>query len=76
MPKTDLDFNHGLYSQHALDETKSAYAELVAVTLDHGDENSHATFETDDENGTLLVDAFCNHALFLTIQHFREGDSA
>jgi len=76
VPKNELDFSHSLYNQHALDETKVAYSELLDVALSHDENNSRATFETDDENGTLLVDAFCNHALFLTIQQFRDGDSA
>jgi hypothetical protein len=76
VPKSALDFSHSLYNQHALDDTKDAYSTLLDVALTHDEENSRATFSSDDENGTLLVDAFCNHALFLTIQRFRDGGSA
>ncbi len=75
MHKATLDFSHSLYSQNALNETKDAYVDYVSVTFEHTEGNSHATFESDDENATLLVDAFCNHALFLTIQQFRDGDT-
>jgi hypothetical protein len=76
VPKTDMDFSHSLYNQDALDATRDAYSGLLSVALTHAENNSHAAFEAEDENGTLLVDAFCNHALFLTIQQYRAGESA
>jgi hypothetical protein len=76
VPKTDLDFSHSLYNKEAIDATRDAYSGLLSVTLSHDENNSHASFDSDDENGPMLVDAFCNHALFLTIQRFRDGESA
>jgi hypothetical protein len=73
---TDRDFSHSLYNQEALDATKDAYSGLLSVALSHAENNSHASFDVEDENGALLVDAFCNHALFLTIQQYRAGETA
>lgn len=76
MHKAAIDFSHSLYNQQALEQTKEAYASILNADFEHVEGNSHAEFETEDDNGPLLVDAFCNHALFLTIQMYREGDAA
>ena len=73
MPKATREFSHSLYGKSALEETQAAYGEILNIALDHQDGNSSATFENDSDDLAFYVDAFCNHALFLTIQQYREG---
>jgi hypothetical protein len=66
------DFSHSLYSAAALDDTQGAYGELLPTTISHGPHSTTVDFAVvEDEEGQMLVDAFCNHALFLTIERFR-----
>ena len=66
-------FHHRIYSKSALEETKAAYGELLGTSFKEDENVTEAEFITDDENGAMFVDAFCNHALFLTIQDHRQG---
>ena len=66
-------FHHSIYNKAALEETKMAYGELLDTTFKDDANLTEAEFTTDDENGAMFVDAFCNHALFLTIQEHRQG---
>lgn len=65
------DFSHSLYAPSAIDETQSAYAELLPASIAHGPTSSVVNFTMTDEDSQMLVDAFCNHVLFLTIENFR-----
>ena len=76
MNNATRDYTHSLYIQGALEETKTAYAEIMDVSLEHSESSTLATFQNDGEDLTFLIDAFSNHALFLTIQQFRDGDEA
>jgi hypothetical protein len=71
--ETQLNFDHSLYNIHALDETSEAYSEHLSVTLTHGESSTEGKFSVEDDDGSLIVDAFCNHVLFLTIQAYRQG---
>ena len=73
VPKATREFSHSLYRTAALEETQQAYGEILRVAFEHTEGNTLATFENDDDDLTFYVDAFCNHALFLTIQQYREG---
>ncbi len=66
-------FNHSLYHASAIKETADAYSELMTIALASDDEATTATF--DDVDDVMYVDAFSNHALFLSIQEFRDGDA-
>lgn len=72
MPEVTRDFAHSIYYPSALHETAEAYAELVEVQLEPQDDTTCATFS---EEG-MIVDAFCNHALFLSIQAYRDSEEA
>jgi len=74
--ETQLNFDHSLYNIHALDETSEAYGEHLSVTLTHGEKSSDGKFSVEGDDGQLIVDAFCNHVLFLTIQAYRQGSDA
>ena len=76
MPSTTRDFHHDLYRPAALEETKAAYGELLNVSIEHGEHTTNATFEHEGDDLGFYVDAFSNHALFLTIQKFRDGQTA
>ncbi len=76
MFESQRTFSHRIYRETALQETKDAYAELVSVELHSDAESTEATFQASDEDGPMFVDAFCNHALFLSIQAHRQGDEA
>ena len=75
MPKADREFSHSLYRKAALEETREAYGEILGIEFQHGESNTSATFENDSDDLAFYVDAFCNHALFLTIQQYREGSA-
>ena len=75
MPKANRDFSHSLYRKSALEETRAAYGEILGIEFQHDEGNTAATFENDSEDLAFYVDAFCNHALFLTIQQYREGST-
>ena len=71
VPESVRAFHHSIYAQDALQATVNAYAEVVEVSLETTDEQTQATFA---ESG-MVVDAFCNHALFLSIQSFRDREA-
>ena len=73
MFETQRVFQHSLYSSAALVETKDAYGEFVEASFEQSNDSTIATFKADEENGAVIVDAFCNHALFLSIQAHRQG---
>lgn len=70
MPESIRDFDHSIYAHSALEETASVYAEILDVQLDAKEGSTQATFA--DEG--MVVDAFCNHALFLSIQAQRDSE--
>ena len=76
MFETQLNFDHSLYNIHALDETAEAYGGHMSVVLTHGESATDGKFSVDGDDGPLIVDAFCNHVLFLTIQVYRQGSDA
>ena len=76
MPSAIREFHHDLYRPAALEETRVAYGDLLGVRLEPREHTTQATFEHDGEDLAFYVDAFSNHALFLSIQHFREGQNA
>ena len=76
MFESQRTFSHRLYNQNAIQETIEAYAELLSVEIEANSDNTEATFKTSAEDGPMFVDAFCNHALFLSIQAHRQGDEA
>ena len=71
MPESVRSFHHSIYAQEAIQATIDAYAEVVQVSIEATDDETQATFA---ESG-MVVDAFCNHALFLSIQSFREREA-
>jgi hypothetical protein len=74
--ETQLTFDHSLYNIHALDETSEAYGEHLSVTLTHGESSTDGKFTVEEDDDSLIIDAFCNHVLFLTIQAYRQGSEA
>jgi len=72
VPESIRDFDHSIYDPAALAETAAVYAEILDVKLEKQEGATHATF--DDEG--MVVDAFCNHALFLSIQSFRDSEQS
>lgn len=73
MFETKRVFSHNIYSQDALSETQAAYGELLTANFSEDEQSTEVEFTTDDENGAMFVDAFCNHVLFLSIQNHRQG---
>ena len=65
------EFNHSLYAPSAIDHTQKAYEEYVHTSVSHGENSTTVDFSVNEEDGEVLIDAFCNHALFLTIENFR-----
>lgn len=76
MPDISRLFDHTLYRPEALSQTADAYAGHVSVSLESQDADTQAVFSGESDDLTMLVDAFSNHALFLTIQAYREGGDA
>ncbi len=76
MPSATREFHHDLYRPAALEETQLAYGELLGVAFESGEHFTRATFDHDGDDLDFYIDAFSNHALFLTIQKFREGQTA
>ena len=70
VPESVRAFDHSIYYPSAVEETVGIYSEIVGVKLDVKDGATHATFA--DEG--MVVDAFCNHALFLSIQAHRDSE--
>ena len=64
-------FNNGIYLTAAIEETAEAYSEVLTATIETDETNTTVTFDGVDD--VMLVDAFSNHALFLSIQSFRDG---
>lgn len=73
-----ITFDHSIYSPGSISAAADAYAELLTVSLSADEGQTTAHFEgADVEDGQMLVDAFCNHVLFDTIQRYRaEGANA
>jgi hypothetical protein len=73
-----ITFDHSIYSPDSITAAADAYAELLTVSLSAEEGCTTAHFEgVDAEDGPYLVDAFCNHVLFDTIQRYRtEGATA
>ena len=65
-------YDHSLYLASAIAETAEAYAELMKISVRSDESITTATF--DEVEDIMYVDAFSNHALFLSIQEFRNGD--
>jgi hypothetical protein len=74
--ETQITFDHSLYNTQALDLTSEAYGDHVSVSFSHGDSSTEGKFSVEGDDGELIVDAFCNHVLFLTIQSYRQGSEA
>ena len=72
-----VHFDHGLYLHTALEATAEAYASLMTIALEEGDGQTVAHFSDASEDfGPSIFDAFCNHALFESIQRYRDGAEA
>ena len=67
-------YDLGIYLDSAIAETAEAYGELMSITLNTDDGVTTATF--DNVEDLMYVDAFSNHALFLSIQAYRNGGEA
>lgn len=67
-------YDLGLYLDSAISETADAYGELMAISLSTENGTTTATF--DNVEDAMYVDAFSNHALFLSIQAYRDGSEA
>ena len=76
MPSTTRDFHHELYRHTAVEETHQAYAGLLNIVIEQSENHTRVSFEHDGDDLMFYVDAFSNHALFLTIQQFRDGQTA
>jgi hypothetical protein len=76
MPDISRVFDHTLYRTEALSQTADAYSGHVSVSLEPQDAETQAVFSGESDDLTMLVDAFSNHALFLSIQAYREGSDA
>lgn len=72
MPETSRTFDHSLYPSDALSQTAAAYSGVMSVSLETTDTSTVAQFDVSGEDAPMLIDAFSNHALFLSIQVFRE----
>ena len=67
-------YDLGLYLDAAISETAEAYGELMSISLSSDAGQTTATF--DNVADPMYVDAFSNHALFLSIQAYRNGGEA
>jgi hypothetical protein len=74
--ETKRTFHHDLYNPNALLETQEAYSGLLSTVFDAQESQTLADFTAEGEDGPMFVDAFCNHALFLSIQAHRNGSDA
>ncbi len=69
---SSVSFDHSIYNQASIETAAAAYASILEINVASGDGETTATFSNlDPGQGRMLVDAFCNHVLFETIQHFR-----
>ena len=72
-----VTFDHSIYSPDSIANAAKAYAELLTIALEAGETSTTARFsDLDAEDGPMLVDAFCNHALFETIQRYRTDEAS
>jgi hypothetical protein len=69
-------FDHSLYRPECITETATAYDGLMNVVVTASSNATAVQFEGQEDDLTMLVDAFSNHALFLSIGAFREGVGA
>jgi len=74
--ETKRTFHHDLYNPNALLETQEAYSGLLSTVFDSQESQTLADFTAEGDDGPMFVDAFCNHALFLSIQAHRNGSDA
>ena len=71
-----VTFDHSIYSPDSISAAVEAYAELLTVTLADADGATTANFnDLDPEDGEMLVDAFCNHVLYESIQRNRNNEA-
>jgi len=64
-----VTFDHSLYSPSSVESAASAYSDYLNISLSVDEGKTTASFtDLDEEHGLMLVDAFCNHVLFETIQ--------
>jgi hypothetical protein len=67
-----ITFDHSIYSPDAVQSAAEVYAELLNIGLESTDGATQAVFsDLDPDNGQMLIDAFCNHVLFDSIQRHR-----
>ena len=70
-----VTFDHSLYSPTSVESAAAAYGELLSISLAVEEGKTVATFaDMDPEHGAMLVNAFCNHVLFETVQHRRSAE--
>jgi hypothetical protein len=69
---SSVSFDHSIYDQASIETAAATYAGFLEISVAAGDGETTASFSNlDPEQGQMLVDAFCNHVLFETIQRFR-----
>ena len=72
-----VTFDLGIYNRSCLLAAADVYSELMQVTFEDGDGAAIASFHgMESGHSQMLVDAFCNHALFETIQQFRAEEAS
>ena len=76
MFETKRTFHHDLYNPNSLAETQEAYSGLLSIVFEAQGDQTLADFTAEGDDGPMFVDAFCNHALFLSIQSHRNGSDA
>ncbi len=83
-PQTDApsaahhrEFSTEIYDGGAVQITRDLYAPIMEIQIDNTNPSRIVVRFSDGEHPASdeLIDAFCNHALFETIQRFRSGDS-
>ena len=71
-----VTFDHSIYSPDSISAAVEAYAGLLSVTLADDEGATTARFdELDPDEGEMLVDAFCNHVLYESIQRNRINEA-
>ena len=72
-----IEFNTEIYDGGAVQIARDLYAPIMEIQIDNTNPSQVVVRFADGEHPASdeLIDAFCNHALFETIQRFRSGAS-
>jgi len=70
---TTVHFDSDIYDSSAVQTARDAYSTLMNVQIDNSNPGHIQVYFSSDGKAAAqdLIDAFCNHALFETIQRYR-----